>query len=194
VVFLEQTYSVLVVSASENINRSLDGLLSRNLYYPVDFTGSIAGAKRLINERHYDLVIINSPLPDDSGILFAEQVSNSNNMVCLMLIKADLYETINAEVSASGVYSISKPTSSNMISQALSWMTATRERLRKFESRSQTMEEKMEEIRLVNRAKWLLIENLSMTEGDAHKYIEKQAMNRCIPKREVAEGIIKTYH
>jgi len=55
------------------------------------------------------------------------------------------------------------------------------------------VEEKMEEIRLVNRAKWLLISELKMDEPLAHRYIEKQAMDRCISKREVAEEIIKTY-
>ena len=51
----------------------------------------------------------------------------------------------------------------------------------------------MVEIRLVNKAKWLLISELSMSEPDAHHYIEKQAMNRCIAKRTIAEEIIKTY-
>ena len=51
----------------------------------------------------------------------------------------------------------------------------------------------MEEIRCVNRAKWLLIRELKMDEPDAHRYIEKQAMDRCVTKREVAEEIIKTY-
>ena len=51
----------------------------------------------------------------------------------------------------------------------------------------------MEEIRLVNRAKWLLIDELKMSEPDTHRYIEKQAMDLCVSKREVAEEIIKTY-
>jgi len=51
----------------------------------------------------------------------------------------------------------------------------------------------MNEIRLVNRAKWLLISELKMTEPDAHRYIEKQAMDRCVSKRRIAEEIIKTY-
>ena len=53
--------------------------------------------------------------------------------------------------------------------------------------------EKMLEIRTVNRAKWLLIDQFKMTESDAHRYIEKQAMDACISRREVAENIIKTY-
>ena len=51
----------------------------------------------------------------------------------------------------------------------------------------------MNEIRLVNRAKWLLISELNMTEANAHRYIEKQAMDRCVSRRQVAEEIIKTY-
>ena len=56
-----------------------------------------------------------------------------------------------------------------------------------------TLEEKMGEIRLVNRAKWLLISELKMSEPDAHHYIERQAMDCCVSKKEIAENIIKTY-
>ena len=76
---------------------------------------------------------------------------------------------------------------------ALNWMSSARERLRKSEKKTLSIEEKMEEIRIVNRAKWLLISELKMDEQGAHRYIEKQAMDRCISKRIVAEEIIKTY-
>ena len=56
-----------------------------------------------------------------------------------------------------------------------------------------SLEERMREIRTVNRAKWLLISERGMSEAEAHRWIEKQAMDRCISKREVADEIIKTY-
>ena len=80
-----------------------------------------------------------------------------------------------------------------MFSTALDWMDSARERLRKFEKKTLSFEEKMQEIRLVNRAKWLLISELKMEEPQAHRYIEKQAMDRCITRKEVAEEIINTY-
>ena len=49
----------------------------------------------------------------------------------------------------------------------------------------------MAEIRIVNRAKWLLITEKHLSEPEAHRYIEKQAMDRCLPRREVAEEIIR---
>ena len=51
----------------------------------------------------------------------------------------------------------------------------------------------MEEIRLVDRAKCALIQYLSLTEPMAHRYIEKEAMDRRVSRREVAEGILRTY-
>ena len=61
------------------------------------------------------------------------------------------------------------------------------------EKKTLSVEEKMEEIRIVNRAKWLLISELKMDEPQAHRYIEKQAMDRCISRKEIAEEIIRTY-
>ena len=76
---------------------------------------------------------------------------------------------------------------------ALSWLESARERLRQFEKKSLSIEEKMAEIRLVNKAKWLLISQLSMSEPEAHRYIEKQAMDSRLPKAEIASEIVRTY-
>ena len=48
----------------------------------------------------------------------------------------------------------------------------------------------MQEIHLLNRAKWLLIEQRGMTEPEAHRFLEKQAMDRCVSKRRIAEELL----
>ena len=72
-------------------------------------------------------------------------------------------------------------------------LCATRERLRRLEEKQSSVEEKMEEIRLVNRAKWLLIEHLHMTEAQAHRYLEKKSMDTRLSRREVAQTVIRDY-
>ena len=79
------------------------------------------------------------------------------------------------------------------MTHALNWLESARERLRQFEKKTISIEDKMAEIRLVNKAKWLLISELKMSEPDAHRYVEKQAMDRCVSRRFIAEEIIKTY-
>ena len=55
------------------------------------------------------------------------------------------------------------------------------------------LQKKIEEIRLVDRAKCVLIQVLSMTEPQAHRYLEKEAMDRRVTRREVAEQVLRTY-
>lgn len=192
-VFGENYYSVLVVSAAEKFNDTMITLLPSSDYYPVKFVTNIAAAKRAFLEQRYDFVIINAPLPDEFGTRFATDISNGNGTVALLIVRAEVHEDIHAKVVADGIFTLSKPTSTQTILHALEWMAAARERLRRLESKATSIEKKMEDIRLVNRAKWLLIENLKMTEADAHHYIEKQAMDRCVNRREIALNIIKTY-
>lgn len=192
-VFGDNYYSVLVVSAAGKFHDSIAALLPPSDYYPVKFVSNIAAAKRAFLEQRYDFVIINAPLTDDFGTRFAMDVCNSAGTVAMLLVRGDVYEEIYAKVVTAGVFTLLKPTTTQILAQALKWMIAARERLRRLEKKAVTIEEKMEEIRLINRAKWLLIENLKMTETDAHRHIEKQAMDRCVNRREIALNIIKTY-
>ena len=189
----EQIYSVLVVSASENFNNALSALLPAFGYAPVRYVSGISAAKRILSERDFDFLILNSPLPDGSGTDLAIDFSSSSGGIALLIVRSDMLEGIRGKVTPHGVFTLSKPLSIEMFSAALDWMASARERLRNSEKKSLTFEEKMREIRLVNRAKWLLITELKMEEPQAHRYIEKQAMDRCVTRIEVAEEIINTY-
>ena len=138
-------------------------------------------------------MVINAPLPDDFGRKFAVDVCSGRSSVAMLLVRSDIYDEIYSKVFEYGVMTLQKPTTVPILKQSLDYMRATRQRLRRLEKKTVSLEEKMSEIRIINRAKWVLIDSLKMTEEDAHRYIEKQAMDRCVTKREIAEGILKTY-
>ena len=192
-VFREHTYGVLVVSSSEKFNSTMKTLLPMTDYWPLDFAGSVSEARRRMLETEYDLVLINAPLPDDFGTRLATSICNETGLGVLLFVKAAMYDDVYSKVTEYGVLTVSKPAPLQVVRQSLSVLCATRERLRRMEARQASVEEKIEEIRLVNRAKWLLIERLGMTEAEAHRYMEKQAMDQRVSKRGLAEIIIKTY-
>lgn len=72
-------------------------------------------------------------------------------------------------------------------------LLASAERLRTLRDKTSSLQQRLDDSRIVARAKLLLISRLGMSEGDAHRYIEKTAMDSCLPRRDVAEGIIRTY-
>lgn len=187
------TLSVLIVSSAERLNATMLSSLPESRYQPITAVPDASAASRMLLERPFDLVIVNTPLPDQFGTRFALDVCEKTAAGVLLLVKAEHYADIDARVSPYGVLTLSKPTSAGLFLQSLQLLAATHARLRRMEQKTASMEEKMEEIRMVNRAKWLLIEQLKMTEQQAHRYIEKQAMDRCITRRAVAEQILATY-
>ena len=189
----DRVYSVLAISSTEKFNEQISTLLDRSVYYPIDFAKSVGGAERRLAEKDYDIVLVNTPLSDDFGARFAIDISINSHAVALMFVKSEIYDGVYEKVCDYGVFTVKKPINVQIVLQSLDFLKAARERLRRMEKKSVSLQEKMEEIKIVNRAKLLLISALSMTEGEAHRYIEKQAMDRCVTKREIAETIIKTY-
>lgn len=189
----EQKYSVLLVSSSKSFDSVLSPLLPDSGFYPVVTVSGISAAKRAAAQRAFDFIIINAPLPDEFGTEFAIDACSAKETVVLLFVKSEIHGEIYGKVVGHGVFTLSKPTSRQTIIQALGWMASARERLRKIRTKTLSVEEKMAEIRLVNQAKWVLIREESMDEPQAHRYIEKQAMDLCITKKEVAKGIIRTY-
>ena len=192
-VFMERTYSVLVVSSSEKFNTAAAALLPVSEYYPVLWAKSVSEAKRRLLEQSFDIVMINAPIADDFGLRLGIDISGSGGSVVLLFVKSEFYEEICVKAREHGVMTAAKPVSRQFFSQTMHMLCAARERLRRAEQRQMSVEEKIEEIRLVNRAKWLLIEGLGMTEDEAHRHIEKQSMDRRVAKREVAENIIEQW-
>ena len=188
--FRDRTYSVLIVSASEKFNTNTIALLPVGEFWPVKTVKTVGEARRLTLEQSFDMVLINAPLPDDFGSRLATDLCESTDSSVMLFVKSELYDDVCYKVMDYGVFCISKPTTRQIVTQNLRVMCATRERMIKMEARQATVEQRMEEIRLINKAKWKLIES-GMTENAAHKYIERRAMDLRITKKEVAEEILR---
>ena len=187
----ECVYSMLIVSSSNNLNSALRSLFDERIYFPVHIVSSISAAKLAMNEREYDFLIINSPLHDEQGINYAIDLCSKSDVIVLLMVSSEIHDEIYNKVAPYGVYTLPKPTSRAILERALAWMISGRERIRRYENKNLSIKHKMEEIRLVNHAKWTLISHYNMSEPDAHRYIEKLAMDRCVTRKEIADEIIK---
>ena len=189
--YLPRTYSVLSIAAAEKFHTSLRELLPNGRYDPVHAVYDASEARRRMLETAYDVILISAPLPDEFGARLAQHAAAHTGAGVLMMVKSEYYSDVSEQLTPCGVLTLQKPTSPQMMLQCMELLCATRERLRRMEQKSASIEDKMAEIRLVNRAKWALIEKRGLTEQEAHRFIEKAAMNRCVPKRVIAEEILR---
>lgn len=185
--------SVLIVSSSVKAEEYLRDILGGGQFSPVVTASGAGEAKRMQLENHYDLVLINAPLSDDFGTDLAIEIAEDSASGVILFVKNELFEQVSYKAEDYGILTVSKPGSRQGIYQAIKLLVAMRRKIKAFESKAVTLEAKMKEIRLINRAKWLLIERFKMSESEAHKYIEKTAMDNCVKRGEIAENIIRTY-
>jgi len=191
-VFRDETYRVLLVSAAEKFNTVTLSLLPGSEFYPVEVVSTAKAAQRRLLNQEYDIILINAPLPDEFGTDLAMDVCSKTRAGVMLLMKRELHDEIAAKVTDTGVITLPKPTSEAVMRHMIHTLCAVRERLKRVQERQVTVDQKIEEIRIVDKAKWALISARQMTEEEAHQYIQRQSMDRRISKRTAAEEILRT--
>ncbi|TDP60524.1 ANTAR domain-containing response regulator [Aminicella lysinilytica] len=189
---MAERYYAMIVSAGEKTEKSISPILSSDGFTRTVAVSTAGTARKLVADSMVDLAIINSPLPDDFGTQLALDLAERNISV-LIFVNRDISDQVASKVEPAGVVVLAKPVSRPELIQSIKILKVMRSKLRSLEARAVTVETKMKEISLVNRAKWLLIDRLKMSEEEAHRYIEKSAMDDCVSKSVIAQGIIKTY-
>ncbi len=189
---MEHSYSALIVSSNEQFNHAIASLLPKGSFEKPSFANSINSAKRETTDKDYDFIIINAPLGDDLGMRFAID-KGTKDAIILFLVQNEIYGEVFDKLSEHGIFSLPKPMSKQAMITAVRWMLTAKTHLESNHKKSVKIEDKMEEIRLVNKAKWLLISKEGLLEPEAHKQIEKEAMNQCKTKKEIAIQIIEKY-
>lgn len=184
---------VLVVSSSGQGEALLLKLLSEAGDMHVHTVCNGEQAQRALVLEDYDLVIINGPLSDEFGYEVARMAVEQKETDVMLLLKPEQMEHVNLFLPDHGVLIVTKPFKRAMFLHVFRYIQARQEKLALLKRENQKLQEKLQEIHILNRAKFVLMQVLKMTEAQAHRYLEKQAMDLRISKREVAEGILKTY-
>ena len=188
----KNTYRILLAGGNDRMCELLSELLPRSGYEPVLRVSSAGELRRKMLDLQVDIVIINAPLKDEFGTQAALDAA-ADNLAVMLLVPGETLEQITYQVEDEGIITLGKPVNKQIVYTAVKMLSALRAGLLRMEKKNRALQDKMTDIRTLNRAKWLLIEQHRMTEVQAHHYIEKQAMDMRLSSREVAESIIRTY-
>ena len=189
----EIQHSVLAVSGAEKFFALIRRSLRPGRFMGAEYKTSAAAARRCLLERYYDLVVINDPLTDESGVELAMDTAMRGSASVALVVPADRYEDVVEQVTDLGILVIAKPFPPARIGQAIRFLCAQQDILRRMEKKIQAAEEKAEEIRLVDRAKFVLMQQRQMSEEEAHRYILRQAMDNGVTRRRAALEITEEW-
>ena len=183
---------VLLVASGEKSRIQWTRLLQEEGFRELDTASNGGEARRLLLSGGWDLMVINAPLSDEFGQQLAMDAAEDDCGV-LLVVKSELWEEVNERVSPDGVLTLGRPFSRGTLSQAMGLLWASRAKLQRYQAENAKLRLKLEELRVVSRAKCLLVEYLHLNEEQAHKYIERISMEERKTRRAVAEEILQEY-
>lgn len=185
--------SVLIVSDSDKLIEMLTEMCKSRGLNNICASPNAEHAIRAVKDSSFDIVIIDQPVSGENRCKLALFIAENYLSGVLLLVSGDKADEVTALVEESGVFVLQKPVDRAFFLQSVGLIITFCQRLRGLHSKAVKLESKIEETQLVDRAKCVLIQYLSMTEPQAHRYIEKQSMDMRRPKREIAKSIINTY-
>ena len=164
----------LIVSAGASSNEYIAARLTEMGYSRPVIIPSGAEARRRMTESDFELIVVNSPLPDEFGHEVCINAVEKTDAGVVFLVKAAQAEQLLGPLSEQGA-------------------AAGNHRLLRARQENACLQEKIAQVRLVSRAKCCLVEHEHMTEAEAHRYIEKQAMDTRRDRTEIAQEVLENY-
>lgn len=183
----------LIVSAGASSNEYIAARLTEMGYSRPVIIPSGAEARRRMTESDFELIVVNSPLPDEFGHEVCINAVEKTDAGVVFLVKTAQAEQLLGPLSDQGVLLLSKPFSTALFVQAMHMAAAGNHRLLRVRQENARLQEKIAQVRLVSRAKCCLVEHEHMTEAEAHRYIEKQAMDTRRDRTEIAQEVLENY-
>lgn len=190
---------ILILSANEDNLNGLSEIVS-GISDELGYVGISVGKDSSVKQKfsagipcEYGLVIISAPLEDEYGLSLANHISAQSDTAIIILAAQKNADAAFKKLENTGAIVLPKPVNPPMLSMTVKYMTAERKRRKEAEAKTEALNKKLKEIMVIDRAKCVLIQYLNLTEPEAHRHIQKQAMDLREPLIKVATDILKAY-
>ncbi|MDD4851159.1 MAG: ANTAR domain-containing protein [Gemmiger sp.] len=181
----------LIVSAGTNANEYLAKHIQELGYARPVIVASGGEARRQLGDKAFEVVIINTPLPDEFGHELGTFAVEKSQAGVVLLAKSGTADQIAGKLQDYGVLVLGKPFSALQFRQVVQIAASCYRRLATLQAENNRLVDKICQLRLVDRAKCHLIEKEGLTEAEAHRRIEKEAMDTRRSRGEVAQAILE---
>ena len=153
---------------------------------------SMNEAKKYLLLGGISAVVINCPVGDGFGFDEAAKTADSYGVRVMLFVNQELFDDVAARLDRSDIITVKKPTDRESIREAAKRLMSDA-CTEKSPGRAEREDEKLTELKIISRAKLLLMRQFSMSEAQAHRYLEKRAMDMGRTRKTIAESIIRSY-
>lgn len=198
----------VVVAEDESVNRmDLVAMLEDNGYEVVGEAANGEEAVELTRKFRPSVVCMDVKMPRMDGIEAAGIICDENIAPVVMLTAFSQSDLVKKATGAGAMAYVTKPYEESKLLPALEVamgrfaeindlldnVERSESKLQETEEQLKKAEETLEERKLVDRAKGLLMDKADFSEQGAFRWIQKTSMDQRIPKKRLAMAIIAKY-
>lgn len=190
---------ILLVSDRTALSEKLDAVLTQwfsereGIPFAMDVATSSVEGRTKAREGDYDVVLLDTPLEGSLGDETAIQFAALSPATVLVITPEKVLGQMRERLSGKGILLTTTPLRKHEFFSTLSAAAICSERTRDLIEENERLKEKLSEQKTIEQAKLLLVESLKLSEEQAHKYIQREAMELRESRLEVARRIISTY-
>ncbi len=148
---------------------------------------------RGVDISKFDSVIISTPLSDEFGLDLVADIAKDTKNGVVVLAKREIADEVQKKIRFTGAFVLPRPFNKALLVQTIKLAEVAHIGMAKLEEENRQLSQQLSDMKIVNRAKSMLMQYLNLTEEQAHRHIQKQAMDLRKTQRAVAEDILKTY-
>jgi AmiR/NasT family two-component response regulator len=182
--------TVVIAEDETLIRMDLAEMLAEEGYDVVGQAGDGAKAIELAEELKPDLVILDVKMPVLDGIAAAEAIAGQRIAPVVMLTAFSQRDLVERARDAGAMSYLVKPFTQSDLVPAIEMAVSRFAEIAELEAQVTDLEDRLETRKAVERAKSILQKQLSLTEPEAFRWIQKTAMDLRMSMREVAEGVV----
>ncbi|MEC8947754.1 MAG: response regulator [Actinomycetota bacterium] len=159
-------------------------------YEVVGDTGRGDHAVELVAELEPDVVILDIKMPGLDGIEAASRIAESHDAAVVILTAFSQRDLIDRAVEAGALAYLVKPFQRSELVPAVEVARARHREMRALTDQAQTLSDRLEARKIIDRAKGVLIAEAGLGEEDAFRFLQTSAMSGRRTMADVARAVI----
>jgi len=159
-------------------------------YEVVGDTGRGDHVVELVAELDPDVVILDIKMPGLDGIEAASRIAEAHDAAVVILTAFSQRDLIERAVEAGALAYLVKPFQRSELVPAVEVARARHREMRALTDQTQTLSDRLEARKIIDRAKGVLIDEVGMVEEDAFRFLQTSAMSGRRTMADVARAVI----
>ncbi len=190
---MKPSLRVVVAEDEALIRLDLVEMLTEAGYEVVGQAGDGEAAIVITEKEKPDLVVMDVKMPKLDGISAAERIANQRIAPVVILTAFSQKDLVERARDAGAMAYLTKPFTIDDLMPAIELAVSRFQEIKQLDAEVTDLQEQLKARKMIEKAKGILMKNLSITEPEAFKWMQKTAMDKRRAMTDVAQLVMDEF-